>query len=1059
MFSFFFINRPIFATVVSILIVIAGVSAYFILPIGQYPEVTPPVIRVDARYPGANAKVVADTVAQPIEQEVNGVEGMIYMSSSANSDGSYSLDITFELGTDVDIAAVQVQNRVASAIPRLPEEVQRQGITTRKQSTNIVQVLSLSAQDPKYDGKYDDLFLSNFVNRVVRDELSRVPGVGGVNVIPIKDYSMRVWLNPNKLKARGLAVSEIVDSLRAQNVQVTAGQVGQPPAPTGQNFQYILTTQGRLTEEEQFRQIIVKTGTDGRVTRLQDVADVELGARSYDTGSRLKGKPSATIIIYQQPGANAVVIAETVRERMKQFKDEGRFPEGIDVYTIYDTAEFVKESISEVYKTLFEAILLVTVVVLVFLGSWRATLIPLITIPVALIGTFAIMYAFGFSINLLTLFGLVLAIGIVVDDAIVVVENVERNMSEFHLVPKEATIRAMSEVFGPIIAISLVLMSVFGPASLLGGITGELYRQFALTIAASTFLSAINALTLSPALCAIFLKPHKKDEKPNWFNHGFNTGFAWVTRQYRHTISGLITVWPLTLAGFAGLMVVTFIALRAVPTGFLPLEDNGFFVANIQLPDAASQERTIEVVNKVAKVLSNTDGIKYNTALPGFSIIAGNGSNKATVFATLDPWDDRLPKGRTIQAIQGEVMGQIGNMQDAIAFTFQFPPIPGLGTSAGFDMRVLADASVTRDQMQNTAFGIMGAAQSNPQLSRVFSPYRAGVPQYFVDIDREKVLRLGIPLGSVFQTLSASMGSAYVNDFNAFGRTYQVNVQADSQFRSTVNDVLKLEVRAPGGGMVPLGSLAKIEQSFGPDRIERFNMYQSATVQGAPGPGISSSQAMDAAQGIFNQVKSNGMFLAWSGISYQERQTAGQSTIVFAASILVVYLILAAQYESWSLPMTVALSVPLAIIGAMAFLLLRGYDNNIFTQIGLVLLVGLAAKNAILIVEFARAAHDGGKSVREAALDGAVTRFRPILMTSFAFILGCVPLMLASGAGANSRQALGTAVVGGMLGATFFGLIFTPVLYFVIQRLTDLIRRKTTTVTHHDAEQDAHAGA
>ncbi len=1058
MFSFFFINRPIFATVISILIVIAGFAAYMGLPISQYPEVTPPVIRVEGRYPGANAQVVADTVAQPIEQEVNGVEGMIYMSSSSNSDGSYALDITFELGTDVDIASVLVQNRVATAIPRLPQEVQRQGITTRKQSTSIVQVLSFSAQDDAHKDSYDDLYLSNFVNQKLRDDLSRVPGVGGVNVIPVKDYSMRIWLDPAKLRARELSTTEIVDALRQQNVQVAAGSVGQPPAPDGTNFQYILSTQGRLTTKEQFENIIVKTA-GSRITRLKEVAEVELGARSYDTGSRLKGKPSATILVYQQPGANAVAIADTVTERMKAFKKEGRFPPGVDVYTIYDTAEFVKASIKEVYKTLYEAIALVIIVVLVFLGSWRATLIPLITIPVSLIGTFAIMQMFGFSINLLTLFGLVLAIGIVVDDAIVVVENVERNMTVHHLAPKEATIRAMSEVFGPIIAISLVLMSVFVPAAMLGGITGELYRQFALTIAASTFLSAVNALTLSPAMSAVFLKPHKKDHKPNWFNRNFNAIFGWVTDQYRLVISQLVRFAPLSLAGFALIMVVTYFLLQKVPTGFLPLEDNGFFVTNIQLPDAASQERTVEVVNRVADIMTNTDGVSFNTGLPGFSIIAGNGSNKATVFATLQPWEERLPRGRTIEKMRGEVQGKLMGIKEAFSFTFQFPPIPGLGTSAGFDMRILAAPEVTREQIQQTTGALMGASATNHEIRNVFSSFRAGVPQYFVDIDREKVIRLGIPPSRVFDTLSASMGSAYVNDFNYDGRTYQVNVQADSKYRSAIEDVLKLEIRHPNGSMVPMGSVAKVERSYGPERVERFNMDQAATVQGEPGVGISSMQAMNAVEGVFNHVKSNGMRVEWSGVSFQERKTAGQAAVVFALGILVVYLILAAQYESWSLPFSVALSIPLAIIGAMTFLILRGLDNNIFTQIGLVLLVGLAAKNAILIVEFARAGRLGGLSVKEAAIEAAVTRFRPILMTSFAFILGCVPLMLASGAGANSRQALGTAVVGGMLGATILGVLFIPVLYYVVQTLTEKVSKKARESHAIAQDEAAHAGA
>ena len=1059
MFSLFFIRRPIFASVLSILIVIAGLSSFFTLPIGQYPEVTPPVIRVEARFPGADAKTVGDTIAQPIEQEVNGVEGMIYMSSTSSSDGGYALDITFELGTNVDIASVLVQNRVASAVPRLPQEVQRQGITTRKQSTSIVQVLSLSAQGKEYAGQYDDLFLSNFVARELRDELSRVPGVGGVTVFPIKDYSMRVWLNPEKLKARELTTTEVVAALRAQNVQVAAGQVGQPPAPSGQNFQYVITTLGRLSDVDQFKNVIVKTGDAGRVTRLSEVAEVELGARSYDTGSRLNGKPSATILIYQQPGANAVQIAATVTQKMKDFKAEGKFPPGVDVSTIYDTAEFVTQSINEVYKTLFEAIGLVVLVVLVFLGSWRATLVPLIVIPVALIGTFAIMFAFGFSINLLTLFGLILAIGIVVDDAIVVVENVERNMATYHLPPREATVRAMGEVFGPIIAISLVLMSVFGPAALLGGITGELYRQFALTIAASTFLSAVCALTLSPAMCAIILKPHKKDDKPNAFNRTFNAGFGWVTRQYKSVITGMIALAPVSLIGFGVIMGATYLLLASVPTGFLPQEDNGFFVTNLQLPDGASQERTLEVVQKVSDILSTTDGVTFNTALPGFSIIAGNGSNKATVFATLKPWDERLSKGRDIGTIREEVQGRLFGIPEALGFTFEFPPIPGLGQSAGFDMKVLGSANVTRQQLQQISGTIMGQSATDPKLKNVFTAFRSGVPQFFIDFDREKILRLGINPTAVFDTLAASMGSAYVNDFNKFGRTYQVNVQAGAEFRKDISDVLKLEVRAPGGGMVPLGSLGKVERSFGPERVERFQMLQSASVNGEPGVGVSSADGMNAVENIFKQHAANGMTVAWAGAAYQERQTQGQAAIVFAAGIIVVYLILAAQYESWSLPLSIAMSIPLAIIGAMSFLIVRGLDNNIFTQIGLVLLVGLAAKNAILIVEFARTSRQAGKSIRDAAVEAAVTRFRPILMTSFAFILGCVPLMLATGAGANSRQALGTAVVGGMLGATFLGVLFIPVLYFVVQWSTEKITGRTGVTPVQETEATAYAGA
>ncbi|HEX8340482.1 MAG TPA: multidrug efflux RND transporter permease subunit [Tepidisphaeraceae bacterium] len=1043
MFSLFFIRRPIFATVVSLLIVLAGVAAYRTLPISQYPEITPPVIRVETRYPGANAQVLADTVAQPLEQEVNGVEGMIYMNSTSNSDGSYSLDVTFQLGTDVDIAQVLVQNRVSSVVPRLPGDVQRQGVTTRKQSTSIVQVLSIAAENPADAGKFDDTFLSNFVQRSVRDELSRVGGVGLVNVLPAKDYSMRIWLDPSRLKARGLSVTDVTDALREQNVQVAAGQVGQPPAPAGQNFQFILSTLGRLQTEEQFRDVIIKTGEAGRVTRLSEVARVELGARSYDTNSRLNGRPSATVIIFQQPGANAVEIAENVRARLDALMKGSTWPQGLKYFAIYDVAEFVKGSIGEVYKTLYEAIGLVILVVLVFLGSWRATLIPLITIPVSLIGTFAIMQMFGFSINLLTLFGLILAIGIVVDDAIVVVENVERNMAVHHLAPREATIRAMGEVFAPIVAISLVLMAVFGPAALLGGITGELYRQFALTIAASTFLSAVNALTLSPAMAALFLKPHKPGAKKNFFTRGFDAMFGKVTDGYRWTVDKLIGFWPLSLAGFAGIMFATFVVLNSVPTGFIPVEDNGFFVTNVQLPDAASLERTNAVVSNIAKTLTETDGVQFNTALPGFSLIAGNGSNYATIFATLTPWDDRLPRGRSVEAIQGEVMGKLMQIQEAQAFTFQLPPIPGLGTSAGFDMRLLASSDTDPATLENVAGEMMGAANTpDSGLMRVFTPFRAGVSQFFVDIDRDKVKRLGLPLGRVFDTLQGSMGAAYVNDFNLLGRTYQVNVQADAPYRDAVDDVLKLEIRSPNGGTVPMGSIAKVTPSFGPERITRYQLQTSAALSGSPGPGVSTGEAMSRIEAIFKNAQRPGIEYAWSTASLQEVQSRGQGAIAFAAGIVVVYLILAALYESWSLPLSIAMSIPLAIIGAMLALMVRGFDNNIFTQIGLVLLVGLAAKNAILIVEFAKESRDAGKSVHEAAVEAAVTRFRPILMTSFAFILGCVPLAIASGAGANSRQAIGTVVVGGMLGATLLGVLLIPVLYYVVQSGTDLLTRR-----------------
>jgi len=1051
-FAKFFIDRPIFATVLSILIVLAGVASYSQLPVSQYPEITPPVIRVTATYPGASSQVVADTVATTIEQQVNGVENMIYMSSTSSSDGGYSLDITFDLGTNVDIASVLVQNRVATALPRLPQEVQRQGVVTRKQSTSIVQVISLTTED----GKTSDLELSNFAVLYLRDELLRIKGVGDLNILPAKDYSMRVWLDPERLKARGLTVPEVIAALREQNVQVAAGQVGQPPAPAGQSFQYILTTLGRLTTPTEFENVIVKTGGEGeaRVTRLNDVARVELGARSYDTGSRLNGKPSATIVIYQQPGANAVSIADEVRVTLDRLKARLPFPAGMDYFLIYDVAGFVRATVKEVYKTLIEAILLVVIVVLVFLQSWRATLIPIIAIPVALIGTLAAMYAVGFSINLLTLFGLILAIGIVVDDAIVVVENVERNMASLHLKPREATIRSMGEVIGPIIAISLVLMSVFGPAALLGGITGQLYRQFAVTIAASTLFSAICALTLSPALCALLLKEHKKDRRPNILSRGFNRAFDAITRGYRFVISGMTRVAPLSLLGFAGLMAATYWAATAVPTGFLPLEDNGFFVTNVQLPDAASLERTVAVVERITQKMRDTDGIQFATGLPGFSVIAGNASNNATVFATLKDWDERLPKGRDINTIRNEIQAFLMTIPEAFSFTFQFPPIPGLGASAGFDMRVLDQGNLGRERLGNAMQEMLiTAGEQQGRLQQVNSTFRPGVPQLFVDIDRTKAKELGIPLGQIFETLQGGMGSTYVNDFNLFGRSYQVNVQGDIQFRNEASDILKLQIRTPGGDMVPLATVARVLDSYGPQQITRYNLFPSAQINGGPAPGVSSGESLALMERIAADKLEPGLDYAWTAISYQEKRTSGQAALAFAAGNIVVYLMLAAQYESWSLPFSVAMSIPLAIIGAMVALMIRGFDNNIFTQIGLVLLVALAAKNAILIVEFARSARASGKGIRESAIEAATIRFRPILMTSFAFILGCVPLMLATGAGAASRQAIGTAVVGGMLGATLLGVIFIPVLYVVVQWTAERVFGEKPSREKVDADQ------
>ncbi|MBI1369552.1 MAG: multidrug efflux RND transporter permease subunit [Planctomycetes bacterium] len=1036
MFSRFFIRRPVFATVLSILIVLAGLVSYFNLPVAKYPDITPPVVHVAATYPGASAQVIADTVATPIEEQVNGVDGMMYMSSTSASDGSYSLDVTFRLGVDPDIAAVLVQNRVNAAEPRLPEEVTRQGITTMKQSTNMVAVISVYSPD----ARYNDLFLANYVMLNINDELKRIPGVGDTRVVPAKDYGMRIWLDPNQLKARNLTTAEVVAALREQNVQVAAGQIGQPPVPKGQVYQYTVTTLGRLSDVSQFQNVIVKTNADGAITRLSDVARVELGAKNYDTTAQRNGQPSAVIITYQSPGANAVEVAHLIRMAMEQMK--GSFPPGLDYEVIYDTSQFVTSSLDEVYKTLYEAVALVVLVVLVFLQNWRATLIPIITIPVSLIGTFFIMDLLGFSINTLTLFGLVLAIGIVVDDAIVVVENVERNMAGGKVKPRDATERAMGEVTSPIIATSLVLMAVFGPTATMPGISGQLYKQFALTIAVSTAFSALNALTLSPAMCAVFLKAHDEHHQGNFFTRAFNAAFDRVTRVY-HGLVALTTrsaMVVVTLGVMAGLLGATAWSVSHVPTGFVPQEDLGFVVVNIQLPDAASQERTQAVLDQVNKIVLDSEGATGATALAGFSVISGNGSNYGTVFVTLKPWEERKSAALSIDGIIGAYQRRFASIQEAAIFAFSLPAIDGLGNASGFDLRLQDKAGLGRVTMEQVANEMAAAANSQSRLRNTFTTYRAFVPQVFVDIDRTKVKRMNIPLQTVFDTMQSYLGSTYVNDFNKFGKTYQVSVQAEAAFRSSVDDIARLDVRNLDGNMIPLGTLAKVEKSLGAERIQRYNLYPAATLNGEPAPGVSSGQSLAIMEQMAGDKLPPGMGYAWTGMSFQEKSAGGQAGLLFVLAIVTVFLILAAQYESWTTPLAVIISIPLSVLGAMLFLMWRGMDNNVFTQVGLILLVGLAAKNAILIVEFAREARLRGASLHEAALEATSLRFRPILMTSFAFILGCVPLMLASGAGANGRQAIGTAVVGGMLLGTMLTLVFTPVLYVGIQTVAERFR-------------------
>jgi hydrophobic/amphiphilic exporter-1 (mainly G- bacteria), HAE1 family len=1062
MFSNFFIKRPVFAGVISILIVLLGGVAYFVLPIAQYPELAPPVIRVEALYPGANAQTVAETVASVIEQEVNGVDNMLYMQSTS-SDGRYGLEISFESGADVDLAQVLVNNRVTIASPRLPEEVRRLGVTVRKQSTNLVGVLALYSPNRSLD----DIFLTNYLALNVRDEVARIPGVGAVNILPAKDYGMRVWLDPEALQNRNLTVSEVNNAIREQNVQVAAGALGQSPAPQNTAFQITLNTTGRLTTPEQFKNIIVKQDGQGGTVLLGDVARVELGSRDYSTRSTFNGQPNAVLIVYQLPGANLVAVADELNKVAARVKSQidaqynatiaSGAAKNIDTQFFYDSSMFIRASLEEVFKTLLEAFILVALVVLVFLQSWRATLIPLITIPVSLIGTFLVMYALGYSVNMLTMFGLVLAIGIVVDDAIVVVENVERNLALTGLSPPEATSKAMAEIFGPVIAITLVLMSVFLPTAALPGITGEMYRQFALTIAAATFFSAINALTLAPALCAALLKPHATHEHKKsalsflklpakWFNDAVDL----VTLAYGQFARLTCVLAPLSILVFAGVIAATYFAINRVPTGFVPEEDLGFVVVAANLPPGSSLERSSAIIDQISPLIREVPGVSNVVALSGFSVLDGNNSAVGNCWIVLDPWDVRVKKGQSINSIIGQIYGKIGHIQDSNFLVFSLPAIPGLGNASGVDVR-LQDRRGQSDMIaarssQNTVLGevlLSGNTQYRGKILFAFSSFRVGVPQMFLDIDRDKVKRLGVSLASVFETLQTFLGSSYINDFSAFGRSFQVNVQADSQYRQTAQQIDQLQVRNSSGAMVPLRSIMTSRDFFGPDQINRYNMYPAATVNVIPAPGTSTGQTMDIFRGIFSQLdvaaageaSTSGFTYDFSGMSKQQEIAAQRANpvLIFGLAMLMVYLILAAQYESWLTPLAVVFSVPLVVIGAALALQFRGLDNNVFTQIGLVLLVGLGAKNAILIVEFARENIASGKGIVDSAVEAATTRFRPIVMTSFAFILGVVPLLIATGAGAGSRRSLGTAVFGGMLGATILGLIFTPMLFVVIE--------------------------
>lgn len=1155
MISRFFIDRPIFATVLSIVIVILGVVALSGLPIAQYPDVAPPTVQVIATYPGANAVTVAETVATPIELEVNGVERMLYMSSKCTNDGQMMLDVTFELGTNLDTAQVMVQNRVAVAQAKLPEEVKRIGVTTKKKSPSILMCVNLVATDDRYD----QLYLSNFAMLNVKDDLARIKGVGDVTFLGPRDYSMRIWLDPGKLASLEMTASDVIRAIKEQNVQVAAGRIGQPPIPSGATvpFQLPLNVQGRLTSEQQFEDIIVKRGEQGQVVFLRDVVrekifgdngsvtekGIELGAKNYDVNSYLDGAPSATLAVFQLPGSNAISTANAIRARMEELK--ARFPEGVEYKIEYDTTVFVSESITSVYHTLIEAFALVFIVVLVFLQNWRATIVPMIAVPVSLIGTFALMAMFGFSLNNLSLFGLVLAIGIVVDDAIVVVENVERLMA-MGLSPREASRKAMDEVTAPVIAISLVLCSVFVPTAFMAGISGQFFKQFALTIAASTVISAFNSLTLSPALCALLLKSHGHGgeggehgekshgggvrealpplgiaiigglmayvflsgfvagligmevhanegaeghgpaaplwirvavfaigavlgwlaSKPvNWglskFFDAFNWFFDVTIAGYGGIVGLLIKLWLIVLPVYGGMIFLTYLILQMVPVGFIPEQDKGYLVLNAQLPDGANLDRSDELIRKLSRIARETEGVAHTIDLAGYStILSTNISNVGGMFIILAPFEERAGRPELgAVAILTELRKKFAEFQEAKISVFGAPPVEGLGSTGGFKLQVQDRRSAGLPALQGAVQNFADEAVNQPGLVGVFSTFSVTQPQLFAEIDREKVKAAGVSLDDIHATLQTYLGSSYVNDFSFQNRNWQVNVQADPRFRMRVEDIGKLEVRNAAGVRVPLGTFITLKNTSGPSLVNHYNLYPSAELNGATAPGVSSGQAISMMDAVGAAALPSTMGFEWTELTLQQILASQDllTKLAFPLGVVFVFLVLSAQYESWSLPLAIILIVPMCILAALTGVWLAKLDNNIFVQIGLIVLIGLAAKNAILIVEFAKQLEDTGKPRFEATVEACKLRLRPILMTSFAFILGVVPLVLAKGAGWEMRYTLGLAVFSGMLGVTVFGILFTPVFYFVIRKFSQ--GKATSEISGHKEPATASASA
>ena len=1037
--SKFFIDRPIFAGVLSLLMLLSGLIALGGLPISEYPEVVPPSVVVRAQYPGANPKVIAETVATPLEEAVNGVEGMLYMGSQATTDGLMTLTVTFKLGTDPDKAQQLVQNRISQAEPRLPEEVRRLGVTTVKSSPDLTMVVHLLSPNERYDMTY----LRNYAVLNVKDRLARVQGVGQVLLFGSGDYSMRVWLDPQKVAQRGLSAGDVVQAIREQNVQAAAGVVGASPGLPGVDLQLSINAQGRLQSEEEFGDIIVKTGSDGAVTRLRDIARIELGASEYALRSLLDNKPAVAIPIFQAPGSNAIEISNQVRATMAELKKT--MPEGVDYRIVYDPTQFVRASIESVVHTLLEAVALVVLVVILFLQTWRASIIPLLAVPVSVIGTFAVMHLFGFSINALSLFGLVLAIGIVVDDAIVVVENVERNIAS-GLSPREATYRAMREVSGPIIAIALVLIAVFVPLAFISGLTGQFYRQFALTIAISTVISAVNSLTLSPALSALLLKAHGApkdaltrgmDRWFGWLFRGFNRVFGRGSQAYSGGVGRVVTRKSAMFAMYLVLAALTGLLFKTVPGGFVPAQDKQYLIGFAQLPDGATLDRTEDVIRRMGEIALKQPGVESAIAFPGLSINGfTNSSNSGIVFVTLKPFDERRTPQLHGAAIAGALNQQFGAIQDAFIAMFPPPPVQGLGTTGGFKLQLEDRGSLGYEALDSATKAFMAKAYQSPELAGLFSSLQVNVPQLYADIDRTKARQLGVAVTDVFDTMQIYLGSLYVNDFNRFGRTYSVRVQADAQHRARAEDVGILKVRSSSGEMVPLAALMTVKPSFGPERAMRYNGFISADINGGPAPGYSSGQAQDAVKRIAAETLPPGISYEWTELTYQEILAGNSAVWVFPLAILLVFLVLAALYESLTLPLAIILIVPMGLLAAMTGVWFSHGDNNVFTQIGLVVLVGLSAKNAILIVEFARELEFAGRTPIQAAVEAARLRLRPILMTSLAFVMGVLPLVLSTGAGAEMRQAMGIAVFAGMIGVTAFGLFLTPVFYVALRALT-----------------------